>query len=173
MQMPSLKGLAFLGCRLLSLAVLCWMLGTLALSASLVGQAFSIDQSIESESSFHFVFWPVLFTLLELAMVLFLWVKADWISGWMTQEAPNGEKEADWSQATLLSMAVALVGFVLLITTIPQAARSFYLIVFEGVRDSPFMVWNLLEVGLTIAFGIGCLFGRKGIADFIAKARGR
>ena len=171
--MPSMRGFAFLGCRLLSLAMLCWMLGSLSLQATLVGQAFSIDQSVESESSFHFVFWPVLFTLIALAMALVLWVKADWISGWLIQEAASEESESDWSRSNLLSMAVALVGFVILITTIPQAARSVYLVVFEGVRDSPFMVWSLLEVGLTIGLGIGCLFGRKGIAGFIVKARGR
>ena len=171
--MPNMRGFAFLGCRLLSLAALYWVLQTIELSVLTVQQFIGSGYALGSETAFHLVFWPVFFSGLDLAIVLVLWFGADWISARMTRDAPAATEDQDWSRSAVLSMAVAVIGLFFLVSLVPQVAQSFYLIAFQGLTDSASVIPFLAHVVLTLGVGLGCLLGRHGIADFIVKARGR
>ena len=171
--MPNMRGFAFLGCRLLSLAALYWVLQTIELSVLTVQQFIGSGYALGSETAFHLVFWPVFFSGLDLAIVLVLWFGADWISARMTRDAPAATEDQDWSRSAVLSMAVAVIGLLLLVSLVPRAAQNFYLIFFEGHVNAATLIPVLVHVVLTLAIGLGCLLGRRGIAAFIVKARGR
>ena len=153
--------------------MLYWALQTALVSITLALQFLSSELSVGSGTTFHRVFWPVFFTFLELAMAFVLWFGAEWISARMTRDAPRTTEDQDWSRSGVLSMAVAVIGLFFLVSLVPKAAQSFYLIVFQGLTDSATVIPVLVHVVLTLAVGLGCLLGRHSIAEFIVKARGR
>ncbi|WP_420347195.1 hypothetical protein [Pelagibius sp.] len=153
--MPSLRDLAFLGCRLLALLALFRILDTFDISISEVLR-LRADPLAAQYLGPGYLLWPIAVAAANIAVFLFLWYGAASLSGRMVggrlTATPQGESEHPvWSRGGLLALAVTLVGLVLLARALPDAVMLVYAALFQGFTD----VRGFL--GLATSLGIGAL----------------
>lgn len=161
--------LAFLGCRLLSLYVLYQALRHIGVTVTAVFQGLRTD-AFEGMPGWLDLISPSLSILLfDLLASGLLWFAADWISRRMV--ADDGDPEATgpstWSPSDVLSVAIVVLGAIILVHSIPSVINLLYFAAVHGVSNQP----SLLSTLAVAAIGVWFVFGSRSIAGFVGKVR--
>ena len=110
--------------------------------------------------------------LLAVGGGLVLWFGAARLAGWMVpRQAQEPAAAGAWDVTRLLSLAVAVLGLALVIFAIPDAAGlvAMYLAP-DRLYDSQLV--QIAVVATRLVLGIVLVFGARGIANAIGRARG-
>jgi len=159
---------AFLACRVLALYLLCFAIDTLL--------SFGIYRFIfpaANENAPWVRTYYILRFLLVFAGGVVLWFGASRLAPIIVPRQagePEDVGAGGWSVAQLLSLAVSVLGLVLLFVAIPEAARlgARYLVADRlGERD----LVEIVFVAARLVVGIVLVFGSQGIANLITWAR--
>ncbi|WP_299391615.1 hypothetical protein [Pelagibius sp.] len=169
--MPSLRDLAFLGCRLLALLALFRILDTFDVSISEVLRVRA-DPLAGQYLGPGYLLWPIAVALANIAVFLFLWFGAASLSGRMVggrlTGTPSGEnKHPVWSRDGLLALAVTLLGLVLLALALPDAVMLVYAALFQGFTD----VRGFLGLAASLGIGTLCLLGSGRVIALLDRYR--
>ncbi|MGD1877913.1 MAG: hypothetical protein ACFB13_10465 [Kiloniellaceae bacterium] len=168
--MPSVKDIAFVGCRLLAL----FLLFNAVLGIAFNTRFFFMNQGMShwslSDRVMEFGFYAIPLAFL-IAMFAFLWWGAGWIAGKATADMPaaSASTAESWSRHSLLSLVVTAAGLWALIQHLPVAVSYFMFFVWADSRgrDSTGLIAELLIIGL----GLVCVLGPGRIAGTIVRLR--
>lgn len=161
-SLEGLRGWAFLACRVLSLYVLYYAFKFFSASSVLMLVGSMKDST--SVGDFYFVFN----FLLDLSAFAFLWFGAPWLSSKVAPPTREMELSGDQNIRQLMSLVISVFGLILLVNAIPNAASVITAFTFEtGNWD----IDRLAEVIVQAGVGLFLIFGRKGIADLVHRAR--
>ncbi len=164
--MPSLRDLAFLGCRLLALLALFRILDTFDISISEVLR-LRADPLAGQYLGPGYLLWPIAVALANIAVFLFLWYGAASLSGRMVGGRPAENEHPVWSRGGLLALAVTLVGLVLLALALPDAVMLVYAALFQGFTD----VRGFLGMAASLGIGALCLLASGRVIALLDRYR--
>ncbi len=159
----------FLACRVLAL-----YLFYLAIETLLSIGIFVVTAPSGDENTRLFGYYYVFRFLLAIAAALFLWFGAAPLADRMMLSQADGKEEAApgaWRVTQLLSLAVSVFGFVLLVFAIPDAAGLAARYLAEDRLHGHDLVETAV-VATRLVLGLLLIFGGRGIADLIGRARG-
>ena len=164
--MPSLRDLAFLGCRLLALLALFRILDTFDVSISEVLR-LRADPLAGQYLGPGYLLWPIAVASANIAVFLFLWYGAASLSGHMVGGLPTENEHPVWSRGGLLALAVTLVGLVLLALALPDAVMLVYAALFQGFTD----VRGFLGLAASLGIGTLCLLASGRVIALLDRYR--
>lgn len=158
----------YLACRVLAL-----YLFYLAIDTLLSIGIFTFMSPSAGENARFFNYYYILRFLLAIAAGLVLWFGAPRLAHKMVPRHADETEEAvpgEWHVTLLLSLAVSVLGLVLLFFAIPQAAglAARYLVA-DRLHDGDLV--EITVVATQLVLGIVLVFGSGGIANLIGWAR--
>lgn len=162
------RGWAFLACRVLAL-----YLFYLAIDAMLLVGLYSFAVQPGGENARLLGYYYLFRFLLAVAGGVVLWFGAARLAGWMVpRQAHESEAAAarEWNVTQLLSLAVSVLGLVLVILAIPEAASLIARYLAEARLYDPYLV-EITTIATSLVLGILLILGSRGIANVIKWAR--
>ena len=166
--MISARDLAFVGCRLLALYVLWFILTYVAQSIPFVFQGLPWSAYASAN---------LIALVANLAVFVALWFGAGRIAGMVATGTaePHADQAQNWSRQSALSLVVIALGLWVLIHHLPDLI-GYVPLIFPDPADE---IWpdvavhppTIISAVLTSVFGLLCILGPRGIANFIGRLR--
>ena len=164
------RNLAFVGCRLLAIYVLLMVIQAQTTNLFFYLQSLNISESWGLVRTNEFEFDPYFQSaLLNLAIALILWFRADWFAAKVAHGTPEPqeEKPVTWTPQNALSVVVIATGLWVLILLVPRLAYVLQQLLEHGRVD----LISFIYVALAVGVGVICIFSPRGIGEVIARAR--
>lgn len=120
-----------------------------------------------------------LISLVYVSLVLWLWIKADWLAdlmeGGIPEPASAGEKRY-FDPDSLAQVGVSLIGVYVFSEAFPKATQAITLVAFQNrLGDTPHYGSSLaaswVSLGVQLVLGLWLMFSARGLVRFIRWAR--
>ncbi len=121
----------------------------------------------------------VLLTAGYAALVLWLWLKADWLADLMLDVVPQSKstgEETEIDSAGILGIGVSLIGVYVVSEAFPKATNAIVLVAARNEAEMlsdwwPSLVASCVTLGVQLGLGFWLMFGTKHLTGLIGRAR--
>lgn len=109
----------------------------------------------------------IVFNIGNFAMMIILWLGADWISTIIVDEPYNEKSAFSWSRHDILTTALIIIGIWLIISGVSDVSTKILSVFMLGERAI-----SLIAPGITsIIVGVGLIFGSTRLTNLIQRLR--